>query len=58
MNVMIGIDSHKAAHTAVAIDPDQRALGQIRVQATNDQLAELGRWADRFESRTWAVGVC
>ena len=55
MNVMIGIDPHKASHTAVAIDPDEQVLGQIRVRASNEQVAELGRWAERFESRTWAV---
>ena len=55
MNVMIGIDPHKASHTAVAVDDDERVLDQIRVRATSQQLEELRRWAGRFESRTWAV---
>ena len=29
MNVMIGIDPHKASHTAVAIDPDEQVLDHI-----------------------------
>ncbi len=55
MNVMIGIDPHKASHTAVAIDVDEQILDQIRVRATRSQVAELTAWADRFEVRTWAV---
>ena len=47
MNVMIGIDPHKASHTAVAIDPDEQVLDQIRVRATSGQLSELQRWAER-----------
>jgi hypothetical protein len=30
--VMIGIDPHKASHTAVAIDPAEVPLGQLRVR--------------------------
>ncbi len=55
MDVMIGIDPHKASHTAVAIDGDEQILGQFRVRATRSQVAQLCEWAERFESRTWAV---
>ena len=32
--VMIGIDPHKASHTAVAISPAEEPLGQLRVRAS------------------------
>jgi hypothetical protein len=38
--VMIGIDPHKASHTAVAIDPAEVPLGQLQVRARAAQ-AEL-----------------
>jgi hypothetical protein len=31
--VLIGIDPHKATHTAVAIDEEERALGELTVRA-------------------------
>ena len=31
--VMIGIDPHKASHTAVAINAAEQSLGQLRVRA-------------------------
>ncbi len=31
MDVMIGIDPHKASHTAVAIDGDEQVLDRIQV---------------------------
>jgi hypothetical protein len=33
MTVIIGIDPHKASHTAVAIGCDERQLAEIRVRA-------------------------
>ena len=36
--VMIGIDPHKASHTAVAIDPAEVPLGQLRVRACAAQV--------------------
>ncbi len=53
MNVMIGVDPHKASHTTVAIDDDEQVLDQIRVRATRSQATELAGWAGRFESRIW-----
>ncbi len=55
MNVMIGIDPHKASHTAVAIDTDEQVLARTTVRASVRQLGELRRWAECFETRTWAV---
>ena len=46
MKVMIGIDPHKASHTAVAIDGDEDQLSSVKVRATGrqvDQLMRLGR---------------
>ena len=39
MNVMIGIDPHKASHTAVAIDRDEDHLSTLRVRATHRQIS-------------------
>ena len=37
MTVIIGIDPHKASHTAVAIGCDERRLAEIGVRATCQQ---------------------
>ena len=55
MTVTIGIDPHKATHTAVAIGGDERELATIKVRATRKQVPQLLAWAARFESRTWAI---
>ena len=53
--VMIGIDPHKASHTATAIDNAEQVLGQVRVRANRDQLDRLWEWAAGWPERTWAV---
>src|SRR5215469_10638523 len=53
--VMIGIDPHKASHTAVAIDPAEVPLGQVRVRACVAQAERLLAWAQAWPPRTWAV---
>ena len=53
--VMIGIDPHKASHTAVAIDAAERPLGQLRVRACAAQVERLVAWAQAWPERTWAV---
>ena len=55
MTVIIGIDPHKASHTAVAIGCDERQLAEIRVRATCQQTARLLAWAEPLGERTWAV---
>jgi transposase len=55
MTVIIGIDPHKASHTAVAIGPDEERLAEIRVRATCQQTARLLAWARPLGERTWAV---
>ena len=54
-SVMIGIDPHKASHTATAIDPTEKVLAKIRVKANTDQLARLLEWAADFPDRVWAI---
>jgi transposase len=55
VNVMIGVDPHKASHTAVAIDGDETELATMKVRAGRGQLERLLEWAAPFEQRTWAV---
>ena len=55
MTVMIGVDPHKASHTAVAIGADEAVLGQLRVRAAAAQAERLLEWAQAWPQRTWAV---
>src|ERR1019366_5701397 len=55
MTVIIGVDPHKASHTAVAIGCDEQQLAEIRVRATCHQTAKLLAWAEPLGERTWAV---
>jgi transposase len=55
MNVMIGIDPHKASHTAVAIDGEEDQLSSFKVRATRRQVDQLIVWAQPFDKRTWAI---
>ena len=55
MQVIIGIDPHKASHTAVAVDGSEDELAQLKIRATRDQVAKLLTWAAPFPSRTWAI---
>jgi transposase len=52
---MIGIDPHKATHTAVAIDDDENVIDEFTLEASKDQVERLCGWADRFTKREWAV---
>ena len=56
MTVMIGIDPHKATHTAVAIDGDERPLARLQLTADRAQTGRLLAWAAPLgDDRTWAV---
>jgi transposase len=55
MAVMFGVDPHKGSHTAVALDAGERFLGELRVRSAAGQLERLVGWAERFETRTWAI---
>jgi hypothetical protein len=45
MMVVLGIDVHKATHTAVAVDEVGRELGSKTVQATDAGHRQLLAWA-------------
>ena len=53
--VMIGVDPHKASHTAVAISAAEEPLGQLRVRASAVQAERLLGWAQAWPERAWAV---
>ena len=57
MVTTIGIDPHKATHTAVAIDESEMVLGELTVPADGAQTRTLLEWAHRVdgEGRVWAV---
>jgi transposase len=55
MTVIIGVDPHKASHTAVAIDCSESELDRTRVRATRKQTAQLLAWAEPLGARTWAI---
>ena len=55
MSVIIGVDPHKASHTAVAIGGDEREVAKITVRATSQQTVRLLAWAEPFAERTWAI---
>jgi transposase len=55
MPVMIGVDPHKASHTAAALNEHGQLLGQLRIPATLDGYQALRRWAGRWPDRCGAV---
>lgn len=55
MKVMIGVDPHKASHTAVAIGVGEVELARVKVRSTRRQVHQLLEWAEPFEKRTWAI---
>jgi transposase len=55
MDVMIGIDPHKASHTAVVVNETETELAHTKVRASRVQVAQLLAWAGDYPSRTWAV---
>ena len=52
---MIGIDPHKATHTAVAVDDNEVVLDEFRARASTVQAQRLREWAGGFGKREWAV---
>jgi transposase len=55
MPVAIGVDPHKASHTAAALDAHGQLLDQQRIPATVEGYQQLRRWAGRWPQRCWAV---
>lgn len=57
MVTTIGIDPHKATHTAVAIDDTETVLGELTIPADRSQTETLLDWAQNLngDGRIWAV---
>ena len=55
MKVIIGVDPHKASHTAVAINPTEDELSRLRIRSSRRQVDQLLVWAAPFVKRTWAI---
>ena len=55
MQVIIGVDPHKASHTAVAISAAEDELARKKVRATRAQVDQLLAWAEPFPTRVWAI---
>jgi transposase len=55
MTVIIGVDPHKATHTAVAIDGEELPLARCEVVADRSQTQRLLAWAAPFDERRWAI---
>lgn len=53
--IIIGIDPHKSSHTAVALDPSGRILGELRVRASRATPERFLGWAKDWPERIWAV---
>jgi transposase len=53
--VIIGVDPHKATHTAVAITGGEQEVGRKQVRSGGQQADELLAWAEPFKGRTWAI---
>lgn len=56
--IIIGVDSHKRTHTAVAADEAGRKVAEKTAAATPAGHLELVRWAGRFAERRWALEDC
>jgi len=52
---VIGIDPHKATHTAVAIDDNEQVLDEFKLRACAGQVDQLREWAAGFDKREWAI---
>jgi transposase len=55
VKVIIGVDPHKASHTAVAVDDREDEISRVTVRSTRRQLEQLQQWAATFEERVWAI---
>ncbi len=52
---VIGIDPHKASHTAAVLDAHERLVSEVRVRADRSQRDRLLAFAAEFEPRCWAI---
>jgi transposase len=59
MEIVIGVDPHKATNVVAAIDEQGELVGQETFAANRKGQRTLERWAKRFPERRWAVeGAC
>ena len=49
MPLTIGVDPHKASHTAAVLDEYGQLLGQQRLPATPEGYQALRQWTGRWE---------
>jgi len=55
VEVLIGVDPHKATNVVAAINEQGEVIGQQTFPANRQGLRTLQRWAKRFPERRWAV---
>jgi transposase len=55
MQIVIGVDPHKATNVVAAIDEQGESVGQETFPANRKGVRDLQRWAKRFPGRRWAV---
>ena len=54
--LLIGVDPHKATHTAVAVDDHEQPVARLRVPSDRRQVPRLLAWAETLDTeRLWAV---
>ncbi len=53
--ITIGIDPHKASHTAAAVNDRGQVMEQLRVPAGTAAVRRLLDWAAPWPQRRWAV---
>ena len=53
---VVGVDTHKHVHVAVALDWSGGRRGEVTITATSDGYARLAAWARRF-GQTIVFGI-
>src|SRR5919199_573569 len=53
--VIIGVDPHKASHTAAALGPRRQVLAHLCIRSDRAGYRQLRRWSARWPQRLWAV---
>lgn len=54
--MLIGVDPHKATHTAVAVDDHEQPIARLLVASDRRQVPRLLAWAETLDAeRLWAV---
>ncbi|MGI5143662.1 MULTISPECIES: IS110 family transposase [unclassified Streptomyces] len=53
--ILIGVDPHKASHTAVAVDAAGHQLAQRRFAVNAGAFRQLMRWCEQWPERRFAV---